>query len=89
MAEKKHGSDIAFVETYDETIKGSIEKAFLQHGVSYLIKVDKVRHMKKGVFESKKKYSFFINRFQEEEAKIAISESDLGKNCDELFANKN
>ena len=50
MTEKNHGREIAFVETYDEGIKGTIEKAFLNHGVSYLIKVDKVRDVKKGLF---------------------------------------
>lgn len=77
MAEKKHGREIAFVETYDETIKGAIEKAFLRHGVSYLIKVDKVHDVKKGLFESKKKYSFHISRFQEDEAKAVMAKNNL------------
>ena len=42
MAEKNNGREIAFVETYEEEIKNAIEKTFLKHGVSYLIKVDKV-----------------------------------------------
>mgnify|MGYP007027042596 CR=1 FL=1 len=58
MTEKNHGREIAFVETYDEGIKGTIEKAFLNHGVSYLIKVDKVRGVKKGLFESKRSFLF-------------------------------
>lgn len=79
MTEKNHGREIAFVETYDEGIKGIIEKAFLNHGVSYLIKVDKVRDMKKGLFESKKKFSFYINRYQQDEAREAMQ----GKCMDE------
>ena len=79
MTEKNHGREIAFVETYDEGRKGTIEKAFLNHGVSYLIKVDKVRDVKKGLFESKKKFSFYINRYQQDEARAAMQ----GKNMDE------
>ena len=74
MTEKKHGREIAFVETYDEEIKGKIEKAFLNHGVSYLIKV------KKGLFESKKKFSFYINRYQQEDAKSAMQEKSVDEN---------
>ena len=74
MTAKKQEREIAFVETYDEDEKAEIEKAFLKHGVSYLIKVDKVRDVKKGLFESRKKFSFQINRFQEEEAKAALEE---------------
>lgn len=77
MTEKKQEREIAFVETYDEAAKNTIEKAFLKHGVSYLIKVDKVRNRKKGLFESHLKYAFYINRFQEEEAKIAMQEKAL------------
>ena len=77
MTEKNHGREIAFVETYDEAIKSTIEKAFLNHGVSYLIKVDKVRDVKKGLFESRKKFSFYINRYQEDEAKAAMQEANL------------
>ena len=80
MTEKKHGREIAFVETYDEEIKGTIEKAFLNHGVSYLIKVDKVRDVKKGLFESKKKFSFYINRYQQEDAKSAMQEKNMDEN---------
>ena len=79
MTEKNHGREIAFVETYDEGIKSTIEKAFLNHGVSYLIKVDKVRDVKKGLFESKKKFSFYINRYQQDEARAAMQ----GKSMDE------
>ena len=43
MAEKNQGREVAFAETYDEKVKKTIEKAFLNQGVSYLIKVDKVR----------------------------------------------
>ena len=74
MTAKKQEREIAFVETYDEDEKAAIEKAFLKHGVSYLIKVDKVRDVKKWLFESRKKFSFQINRFQEEEAKAALEE---------------
>ena len=80
MAEKKHGREIAFVETYDEIVKGAIEKAFLKHGVSYLIKVDKVHDVKKGLFETKKKYSFHINKYQQDEAKVAMSDKNLDQN---------
>jgi hypothetical protein len=73
--------EIPFVETYDEAVKKTIEKTFLNHGVSYLIKVDKVRDVKKGHFESRTKYSFRINRFQKEEARAAIEEKAIdGKN---------
>ena len=85
MAEKKHGREIAFVETYDEAVKGAIEKAFLRHSVSYLIKVDKVRDVKKGLFESKKKYSFHISRFQEDEAKTAMSDQNLVQYQDSII----
>lgn len=77
MTEKIRGREIAFVETYDEGMKGTIEKAFLNHGVSYLIKVDKVRDVKKGLFESRKKFSFYINRYQEEEARAAMQEKNM------------
>ena len=72
MTEKRQGREAAFAETYDEAVKRTIEKAFLKQGISYLIKVDKVREMKKGHFESKMKYSFHINRLQTEEARAAL-----------------
>lgn len=77
MAGKIQGREVAFVETYDEAVKKTIEKTFLKHGISYLIKVDKVRDMKKGRFECRTKYAFYINRFQADEAKAAIMEKDL------------
>ena len=77
MAEKNNGREIAFVETYEEEIKSAIEKTFLKHGVSYLIKVDKVRKRKKGLFESQKKFSFYINRYQEDEARAAMEDTNL------------
>lgn len=77
MAEKNQGREVAFAETYDETVKKTIEKAFLKEGVSYLIKVDKVREMKKGHFECRMKYSFYINRFQTDEAKAAMTAQNL------------
>lgn len=77
MAEKRQGREIAFAETYDETVKRTIEKAFLKQGISYLIKVDKVREMKKGHFESRMKYTFQINRLQTEEAKDALTMQNL------------
>lgn len=77
MAEKRQGREIAFAETYDETVKRMIEKAFLKQGISYLIKVDKVRDMKKGHFESRVKYSFQINRLQTEEAREALTMQEL------------
>lgn len=77
MAGKIQGREIAFVETYDEAVKKTIEKTFLKHGISYLIKVDKVRDMKKGHFECRTKYAFYINRFQADEAKAAIMEKEL------------
>lgn len=79
MTERNQRREIAFVETLDETIKGTIEKAFLKQGVSYLIKIDKVRRVKRGVFEAKKKYSFYINKYQKEEARAAMA----GVNLDE------
>ena len=80
MADKRQGREIAFAETYDENVKKAIEKVFLKHGVSYLIKVDKVRDMKKGRFESRLKYSFHINRLQSEEARAALAAQDLDEN---------
>jgi len=77
MTEKKQEREGIFAETCDEEAKRIIEKAFLKHGVSYLIKVDKVRDMKKGRFESKLKYSFHINKFQTEEARAALTEQNL------------
>ncbi len=79
MAEKRQGRETAFAETFDETVKKTIEKAFLKQGISYLIKVDKVREMKKGHFESRLRYSFQINRLQTEEAKAALAMQDLGE----------
>ena len=73
MTERNQGREIAFVETLDENIKGTIEKAFLKQGVSYLIKIDKIRRVKRGVFEAKKKYSFYINKYQEDEARAAMA----------------
>ncbi len=80
MAEKRQGRETAFAETYDETVKKAIEKAFLKKGISYLIKVDKVREMKKGHFESRMKYSFHINKLQAEEAKAALAMQELEEN---------
>jgi hypothetical protein len=80
MTEKKLGREVAFVETYNESTKKIIEKAFLKQGVSYLIKVDKVREMKKGHFECRMKYSFYINRLQTEEAQNAMALQDLDEN---------
>lgn len=77
MAEKRQGREIAFAETYDEAAKKTIEKAFLKQGISYLIKVDKVREMKKGHFDSRMKYSFHINKLQSEEAKAALAVQNL------------
>lgn len=77
MTAKKQEREIAFVETYDESVKAAIEKVFLRYGVSYLIKV---RDVKKGFFDSKKKFSFYINRFQKEEAKAAMMEKSLDQN---------
>ncbi len=86
MAEKNQGREVAFAETYDEKVKKTIEKAFLNQGVSYLIKVDKVREMKKGHFECRMKYSFYINRFQTEEAKAAMTTQNLdGKSVSYLI----
>ena len=45
--------------------------------MEYLIKVDKVRNRKKGLFESQKKFSFYINRYQEDEAKAAMEDTNL------------
>lgn len=77
MAEKRQGREIAFAETYDEAVKKTIEKAFLKQGISYLIKVDKVREMKKCHFDSRMKYSFHINKLQTEEAKAALAVQEL------------
>lgn len=77
MAEKRQGREIVFAETYDEAVKKTIEKAFLKQGISYLIKVDKVREMKRGHFDSRLKYSFHINKLQTEEAKAALAMQNL------------
>lgn len=81
MTEKRQGREAALAETCDETVKRTIEKAFLKQGISYLIKVDKVREMKKGHFESKMKYSFHINRLQTEEARAALVMQNLDETC--------
>lgn len=80
MADKNHGKEVAFVETLDEETKNAIEKTFLKYGVSYLIKVDKVHSKGKGLFESQKKFSFYINRYQEEEAKAAMLAAQIDDN---------
>ena len=77
MAGKRQGREIAFAETCDEAVKKIIEKAFLKQGISYLLKVDKVREMKKGHFDSRLKYSFQINKLQTEEAKAALASQNL------------
>lgn len=71
--------EIAFVATYDETAKGTIEKAFLRNGVSYLIKMEKIKKYEKGHFETRMKYLFHINRFQKDEARVALSEKQLSE----------
>ena len=53
MTEKRQGREAAFAETYDEAVKRTIEKAFLKQGISYLIKVDKVREMNRRYWEKK------------------------------------
>lgn len=79
MMVKVQGREIAFVATYDETVKGMIEKAFLRNGVSYLIKMEKTKRYEKGRFETRMKYLFRINRFQEDEARAALSEKELSE----------
>lgn len=71
--------EIAFIATYDTAVKKTIEKAFLKCRVSYLIKVEKVKKYEKGRFETKIKYLFRINRYQEDEARAALSEKDLSE----------
>lgn len=80
MAEKRQGREVTFAETYDEDVKKAIEKVFLKQRISYLIKVDKVRDVKKGHFESRMKYSFQINRLQAEDAKAALTTQELDEN---------
>lgn len=77
MTEKKQGREIAFIETYEEEVKKTIERAFLTHNVSYLIKVEKMANRKKEHLGSKMKYTFQINKYQQDEAKTAIEEKDL------------
>ncbi|MCD8039434.1 MAG: hypothetical protein LUE96_10185 [Lachnospiraceae bacterium] len=79
MAVKVQEREIAFVSTYDEDAKGAIEKAVLRHGVSYLIKMDKAKKYGKGHFETKTRYVFQINRFQEDEARAALAEKQLSE----------
>jgi hypothetical protein len=69
-----------FVETYDESVKKAIEKTLLEKDISFLIKVDKVRDVRKGLFEARMRYSFRVNRFQLEEARAAIEEKALDNN---------
>ena len=71
--------EIAFVATYDPAVKSTIEKAFLKHRISYLIKMDKIKKYEKGRFETKIKYLFRINRYQEDEARAALSEKELSE----------
>lgn len=77
MAERIQGREIALVATCDESVKKSIEKAFLAHGVSYLIKVGKVRERKNGRYGCRMRYSFYVNRFQTDEARAAVAERAL------------
>ena len=71
--------EIAFVATYDTAVKSTIEKAFLKHRISYLIIMDKIKKYEKGRFETKIKYLFRINRYQEDEARAALSEKELSE----------
>lgn len=80
MTEKMQGREIAFVETYDEEVKKIIERTFLMHNVSYLIKVDKLANRKKEHLGSKMKYTFQINKYQQDEARAAIEEKTLEEN---------
>lgn len=73
MALRVKGREIAFILTYDEAVKGTIEKAFLRNGVSYLIKMEKTKKYEKGRFATRMRYLFRINRFQEDEARAALS----------------
>lgn len=79
MPIKVREREIAFVATYDTAVKSTIEKAFLKHRVSYLIKMDKIKKYEKGRFETKIKYLFRINRYQEDEARAALSEKELSE----------
>lgn len=79
MPVKVREREISFVATYDTAVKGTIEKAFLRHRISYLIKVEKMKKYEKGRFETKIKYLFRINRYQEEEARAALSEKELSE----------
>lgn len=79
MPVKVREREIAFVATYDTAVKSAIEKAFLKHRVSYLIKMDKIKKYEKGRFETKIKYLFRINRYQEDEARAALSEKELSE----------
>ena len=79
MAFKVNGREISFVSTYDEAAKGTIEKAFLRNGVSYLIKMEKTKKYENGRFATRMKYLFRINRFQEDEARAALSGKDFSE----------
>lgn len=70
MTAKKQEREIAFVETYDEDEKAAIEKAFLKHGVSYLIKVDKVRDVKKGFLRAERNSPFRLTGFKRRKPRL-------------------
>lgn len=73
MALRVNRREISFVSTYDEAAKGMIEKAFLRNGVSYLIKMEKIKKYENGHFATRIKYLFRINKFQADEARAALS----------------
>lgn len=69
--------EVAIIETSDEIMKEEIGRFFSKNCISYLIKTNKVRALKRGRFESKNIYSFIVNRFQEEEARTILESKFL------------
>lgn len=72
---------VAFIQTSDEQAKGAIEKAFLRNGISYLVRIDQNIMSKIRFLKAKKKYAFYINRFQIEEADELMNQKEFEEFC--------
>ena len=72
--------DIALVETCDGIAKEEIGRLFSRNGISYLIKTNKIREVRRGRFMTQNKYSFIINRFQEDEAREVLENKYMLQN---------
>lgn len=77
MSEKNRTREVAFIETSDEKVKGMIEKAFLNNGISYLVRISPGKFYIMNFRAPKRKYSFYINRLQLELAEEVITDKAL------------